>query len=256
MLAHGAIVVDTTAGTTLYEKNADAQLPLASLTKVPLALAVKDVLPRESLVTLPTSATPGSIGDILPKGTRWSVQDLMDYTLVASSNDGAEALAEAADEPLRVMYPEATPGKAALWRMNDIARSLGLAHTFFLNVSGLDESPTLSGAYGSARDVASLFSYASLTAPAIFTKTGESQITITDTNNEIAHVTNTNDALPAMSGLVMGKTGYTDLAGGNLAVVFDVAGHRITAVVLGSTREGRFVDMTALVAATGAALAQ
>ena len=46
----------------------------------------------------------------------------------------------------------------------------------------------------------------------------------------------------------MGKTGLTDLAGGNLAVVFDVGlAHPVVAVVLGSTEYGRFEDMQKLV---------
>jgi D-alanyl-D-alanine carboxypeptidase len=54
----------------------------------------------------------------------------------------------------------------------------------------------------------------------------------------------------------MGKTGYTDLAGGNLGIVADVvSGHRIVAVVLGSTRDGRFADMRTLIRATEATFA-
>jgi D-alanyl-D-alanine carboxypeptidase len=46
----------------------------------------------------------------------------------------------------------------------------------------------------------------------------------------------------------MGKTGFTDLAGGNLAIVFDVGlAHPVVAVVLGSSEEGRFSDMQKLV---------
>ena len=55
----------------------------------------------------------------------------------------------------------------------------------------------------------------------------------------------------------MGKTGLTDLAGGNLAVVFDVGlAHPVVAVVLGSTESGRFVDMQKLVDAARIAVSQ
>jgi D-alanyl-D-alanine carboxypeptidase len=51
-------------------------------------------------------------------------------------------------------------------------------------------------------------------------------------------------------GLIGAKTGYTDLAGGNLVVAFDLEiGHPVIAVVLGSTQEGRFTDMRALIEA-------
>ena len=50
--------------------------------------------------------------------------------------------------------------------------------------------------------------------------------------------------------MIMGKTGLTDLAGGNLVVLFEAGGRRYAAVVLGSTEEGRFSDMRQLVATT------
>ena len=55
----------------------------------------------------------------------------------------------------------------------------------------------------------------------------------------------------------MGKTGYTDLAGGNLAVVFDVApSHPVVAIVMHSTEDGRFADMKAIVADTITAIGE
>ena len=54
----------------------------------------------------------------------------------------------------------------------------------------------------------------------------------------------------------MGKTGYTDLAGGNLAIVFEVGPARpVAIVVLHSSLQGRFDDVRKLVAATQAAIA-
>jgi D-alanyl-D-alanine carboxypeptidase len=252
--ANAAIVLDLSSGRALYEKNADTQLPLASLTKVPLVLSVIGVLPRESIITLPREVAPAGIAERLPVGSRWSVQSLIDYTLVASSNDGAEVLAQIADAPLRARYADAPDGKAAVWRMNDLVHGLGLAHTFFVDVSGLDVSTTLAGSYGSARNIARLFAYAASTSPDVFAKTADSRIVVHGLDGS-ATAENTNDALPSIPGFILGKTGYTDLAGGNLAVVYDEGpGHPVAIVVLGSTHEGRFDDMRVLVNATHAAL--
>jgi D-alanyl-D-alanine carboxypeptidase len=50
---------------------------------------------------------------------------------------------------------------------------------------------------------------------------------------------------------LLSKTGYTDLAGGNLVVVYDAGiNHPIAVVVLGSTENGRFTDVQQLVNAT------
>lgn len=252
--ADAAIILDLSSGRTLYEKNADTQLPLASLTKVPLVLSVIGVLSRESIVTLPRDVSPSGIAERLPAGSRWSVQSLIDYTLVASSNDGAEVLAQIADAPLRARYTDAPDGKAAVWRMNNLVHGLGLAHTFFVDVSGLDVSTTLAGSYGSARDIARLFAYAASTSPDVFAKTADSRIIVRGLDGS-ATAENTNDALPSIPGFILGKTGYTDLAGGNLAIVYDEGpGHPVAIVVLGSTHEGRFDDMRTLVNATHQAL--
>jgi len=248
--AKSAIVIDIKDNATLYAYNPDVQLPLASLVKIPLALVVSEVLSPDTIVTIPRDTAPQGSIERLAKGEKWRIQDIIDFTLVASSNAGAEILAEAADSAIRARYPDAPAGSAAVWRMNDVARELGLTHTYFLNVSGLDESTTLSGAYGSARDIATLYAYAvSSSQSSIFNETAESGIILKSSNGKGRTVAyNTNEAVRDIPGLIMGKTGITDLAGGNLAVVFDVApAHPVVAVVLGSTREGRFKDMRELV---------
>lgn len=246
--AKSAIVVDARDGTILYALNPDVQLPLASLTKVPLVLAVSEVLPPDAIITIPRDTAPKGSVERLAKGERWRVQDVIDFTLVASSNTGAEILAEAADEPLRARWRDAPQGKAALWRMNQLTKDLGLEHTYFLNVSGLDESPTLAGAYGSARDVARIFAYALSAYPAALSGTAEDGVRLVSTTGKGKTVAfNTNEAIDDIPGLIIGKTGMTDLAGGNLAIAFDVApAHPVVAVVLGSTHAGRFNDMRLL----------
>jgi D-alanyl-D-alanine carboxypeptidase len=51
--------------------------------------------------------------------------------------------------------------------------------------------------------------------------------------------------------MLLSKTGFTDLAGGNLAIVFDAGvNHPVAVVVLGSTEDSRFTDVSELVGAT------
>jgi D-alanyl-D-alanine carboxypeptidase len=250
LVAQSAYVLDLTTGQILYSKNPDAQLPLASLIKVPLVLAVSEVLRPDTNITIPPHTTPDGAAVRLPSGLQFSAQDLINFTLVASSNEGAEILSAAAEDATRIKYPQATPGKAVLWRMNDIAKSLGLVHMFFLNTNGLDMSDTQAGAYGSARDVAILFGHAASTAPEIFGQTSRDALKIRAATGETVTAVNTDEALPAIPGTIMGKTGYTSLAGGNLAVVFEAGlAHPIVAVVLHSTQNGRFEDIKKLVEA-------
>jgi D-alanyl-D-alanine carboxypeptidase len=64
-------------------------------------------------------------------------------------------------------------------------------------------------------------------------------------------VKNTAPIVSTIPGLLLSKTGYTELADGNLVLVFDVGiRHPIAVVVLGSTLQARFTDSASLVAAT------
>lgn len=249
ILGQGAIVKDIDTGATLYQKNADAQLPLASLTKVPLVLAVAEVLEPESIVTIPNDTSYNSKATPLYAGEQLRAKDLISYTLVASSNDGAQTLADAANEALQAQYPGAG-NSATVWRMNDLVKGMGLHSMYFLNPTGLDESETQSGAYGSARDVAKLFAYGFSSKGSLFADTATTSIEIRSLDGHVARATNTDQVLNSMPGIIMGKTGYTDLAGGNLAVIFFQHGRRYVAVVLGSTKEGRFSDISTLMTAT------
>ncbi len=257
--AKSAVVVDMATGETLYEKNAEAQLPLASLTKATLALVVAEALPLDSIITIPYYASGAGSDAHLLKGERWRLSDVIDFMLIESSNNAAGILAEAGNARIRELYPDADdslPYGATLWRMNELAKTLGLTQTYFLNVSGLDLSSTQAGAYGSARDMAKLFAYAASAQPGVFAGTARNGLLLTTANGDAQTVvSNTNDTQGTIAGLIMGKTGLTDLAGGNLAVVFDVGlSHPIVVVVLGSSEDGRFVDMRKLVEATRVSL--
>ncbi len=244
-------VYDITTGKELYAKGAGVQLPLASLTKVMLVLAVSEVLEPTDIVPITYKAIEKSQGVDLILGEEWLMRDLVDFTLITSSNAGAEALAEAADVKLRAKYPEAPVGGAAAWRMNAMARQMGLEETYFINASGLDESPTQAGALGSARDTALLFMYAIQTEPQLFSGTTRVNVALAPLNFPGRIATNTNNALADIPGILMGKTGTTDLAGGNLAVAFKTtSGHTVAVVVLGATPEGRYDDVKKLVEAT------
>lgn len=257
LMAQSAYVFDLKTGHVLFALNADAERPMASLTKIAMTLAVSEVLPPDELITIPyTILTPDGLSSI-PKGSVWPVRDVLDFTLIASSNQGADVLATLANDPLHARYPLSPSTGATVWRMNDIARRLGLSSMIFSNDNGLDLSATQAGAYGSARDVGTLVGYAASTSPDIFSATTRNSMTFKNAAGVTATAINTDTALNAIPGIIMGKTGFTDLAGGNLAVVFDAGmGHPIVAVVMGSTQEGRFSDMEQLVTASVAAIAQ
>jgi len=254
--AKSAMVVDETAGKVLYALNPDAQWPLASLTKIALTLVVAQALSPESTITIPfdTGAyNPHPAGE-LRTGEHWKLRDVIDFTIAVSSNKGADMLAAAANDAIHQAYPLSPATDATLWRMNELVQSLGLSRTYYLNDNGLDLSTTQAGAYGSARDMTSLLAYAASTTPTTFAATTLRTFSIRSLEGAKVKAINTDEALPNIPDVILSKTGYTDLAGGNLGVCFKVNGDTICAVVLGSTFDGRFADMEKLAAATQAAL--
>jgi D-alanyl-D-alanine endopeptidase (penicillin-binding protein 7) len=260
LLSASAYVYDLTTHQVLFTLNPDAVRPLASLTKIAMALAVSEVLPLDSSITIPYDTAAAGSAEVLTRGSLWPVHDVLSFTLIASSNQGADILSAAANDAIHAKYPQSPAGEpnaATLWRMNDIARGLGLTSMHFENDNGLDITSTQSGAYGSARDVGALVAYADSTALPVFAGTTQDVMTFTNASGDKATAYNTDTALAAIPGIIMGKTGYTDLAGGNLAIAFDAGlGHPVVAVVLGSTEDGRFSDMKQLITATEAAVAQ
>ncbi|MBP9669613.1 MAG: D-alanyl-D-alanine carboxypeptidase [Candidatus Pacebacteria bacterium] len=246
--ADAAIVYDVRDRKILFQKNATAQMPLASVTKVMTVMVASEVLDPDELVTIPAEALLRDGESGLVAGASWRVRDLVDLVLIVSSNDGAEALKILSEERIASRYARAPQGGAFIWRMNERARELGLEHTYFLDVTGLDPSPTMASSYGTAFDIARMIAAAGLEYEAWFSGTAKDGLLIVPEDTGSITAENTNEALGNISGLIAGKTGYTDLAQGNLAIVFDAdLAHPIAVVVLHSSKDGRFTDVERLV---------
>jgi len=238
--ATAAYVLDVTDGKVLYEKNSEAQLPLASVAKVMTAL-VASHSSGDTIITVKNSDLESGAGGLL-LSEKWKLKDLLDYMLVVSSNSGASAIARTLGNEQRSFVDQ----------MNDMAMSLRLEQTFYLSPNGLDANVPggLSGAYGSAKDMADLFSYIVLNDPELLSATAHDALRFTSLDGFIHLAVNTNKVAQSIPRLLASKTGLTDLAGGNLVVAFDAVPSRpIVVAVLGSTQEGRFLDVEKLVSA-------
>ena len=239
--AQSAALFDITKRTFLFQKNADAQMPLASLTKLMTVLVASRILDPASLVSVRAEAlTPEGDSGLLA-GELWEVQDLIDFTLITSSNDGAHALALAASAQAQ------EPMEAFIARMNALAGAFSLQQTYFLNDTGLDVSPRTAGAYGSAEDIARLLLHIYEEEETVFSGSVKSEKTFVSASGVPHTATHTSAIAGVLSGEIVSKTGFTDLAGGNLAVVAEPGlGHPVVLVVLGSSKEGRDTDLQTL----------
>lgn len=246
--ATSAIVWDVKEQRVLFNKNADKQLPLASITKLMTALVTYELLDSDERVSISRNAI-GVDGDSgLTEGERFTVENLVNLTLIESSNDGASALGAAAGRAI-----DATADADAIFvqAMNVKADELGLTKTYFENSTGLDISETQAGAYGSARDVALLMEYVITHITDAVSLTALDITTIDNIDGEYHTAKNTNPRTAELEGLIASKTGYTTLSGGNLVVAINVGlNHPIVVAVLGSSYEGRFDDTIELVTRT------
>jgi D-alanyl-D-alanine carboxypeptidase (penicillin-binding protein 5/6) len=135
--------------------------------------------------------------------------------------------------------------------MNAKALELDLKNTYFWNETGLDESVGKGGAYGTTHDFAMLLEYIMMQKPGLMEATQETQTVLTSLDNHQHLAKNTNLIAKEIPGLLASKTGYTDIAGGNLAFVFDPEiGRPIIVTILGSSALGRFEDAKILIVAT------
>lgn len=239
LTAKSVIVYDTVREKIIYQKNAEIQLPLASIAKLMTAIVAAETIPSGNNVGITADAVTREGDTGLRAGETWNPVSLIRYTLVASSNDGAAALASAANA-----FKSDT---SFVDLMNRKAKTLNMAQTYFLNESGLDVSSGVSGAYGSAKDIAMLLSYALTRHRELFSATTQRVYTAFSLDNKSHTAENTNAIIGRIPSVVASKTGWTDLAGGNLAIVFEAGpAYPIAVVVLNSSYDDRFTDVEKL----------
>ena len=144
--APSAILIEQSTGKVLFEKNADEQMPPASVTKVMTMLLVMEAVDSgkisfdDMVMGSENAKSMGGSTIFLDAGEQMSVYDLMKGVAVASGNDAAVALAEFV----------AGSEEGFVEMMNKRAQELGMTNTTFKNPNGLDTQGHLT----TARDIA------------------------------------------------------------------------------------------------------
>ncbi len=253
--AKAAYVFDILSEKPIFELNSDAQLPLASFIKIMNSIIAKENIPSETIITILKEDLDRDGDDGLFLNERWALSKLIDLEMAKSSNDASHAIARSVEQTFSESNFKDIPDFSGefpkfLYLMNKKAKEIGMEQTYFLNETGLDISKDVSGAYGSTSDVAKMARYAMEHYPEIFESTVYDKIII-DSLDYKHEVLNTNQYVGKMIRILGSKTGYTELAGGNLITIFDAGyGRPFIAVVMGSSFEGRFSDMQKLITAT------
>lgn len=202
-------------GEVLFEKNADAIIYPASLTKIMTAIVAIELtedLQKQTIVEPQTIATYTAQNASMAgfhAGDFVTIKDLLYGTLLASGADATATLADAiaGSEEKFVTY------------MNNKAQEIGMNDTYFVNTSGLHDEAHVS----SVRDISKLLRYA-LENPTfyhIFT----SKSYTTHVPNELTITNSLFTKMPGVDGPILGgKTGYTPEAGLCLASIIEKEG--------------------------------
>lgn len=223
--AKSAIVIDLKPeqqkNNTLYQKNPNQKLPIASLTKIMTAVVAIEKLNLDGVIQVSKNSvfTDGDNGGLIIE-EELSLKDLLYIMLVESSNDAAMAIAS---DNQQIQYTE------FIALMNDKAKELGMNNTYFNDSSGLSEENQ-----STVLEMANLIKYA-LNIPLLAKILETQKATINSFDNKFIHnLINTNKLLGKIPIILGGKTGFTEEAGGCMLTFSNINNNYLITVILGS----------------------
>lgn len=249
VFAESGILVDSSNGNILYEKNADEVIPPASMTKLFAMYVVDEEVSKGNLsysqiIPLPPECwacnmPPHSSLMFLGEGQIVSLEELLLGLSICSGNDAAYALA----------YTVCGSMEGFVERMNGVASELGLKHTHFVECSGYSEENTTT-----AREMADFccvylkkhpdslqrfHAVQSFSYPKKENLAPQDSLRAQDFSNGFPrHITmpitqrNTNPLLGVLDGVDGLKTGYIDESGYNLALTASRKGTRFLSITM------------------------
>jgi D-alanyl-D-alanine endopeptidase (penicillin-binding protein 7) len=218
-----SFLVASEDGTILREQDSDTIRPIASISKLMVALLASEQDLTESLAIPTKRQVHSSIPYKVASLTRY---ELLTLALVRSDNLAAQILCS--------NLP------SCVERMNEKATELGMASTHYEEPTGLDR-----GNVSTAHDLLKLLMVASL-SNTIKEISSQAKAEISH-DKRLIKVNNTNP-LTSKFDIVLSKTGFTNPAGGCLVMIMNSAvGQRIYVLLGSKNGHTRIPDMERLV---------
>ncbi len=220
-----ALVYDEQGQRTLYSKNADVVVPIASVTKVMTAMVLLDAqLPPEEEIRISTQDMDrykGTHSRIRP-GTVLTRGELLMLALMSSENTAAAALART--------FPGGS--NAAVAMMNAKARELGMHDTYFREPTGLH-----SGNVSTAQDLVKMIIAAQqYEAIRQYTTASSYMVQSGGARSRPIRFGNTNPLVRSASWEIgLSKTGYISEAGRCLVMAAKISQRPVIIVLLDSS---------------------
>ncbi|WP_284640361.1 D-alanyl-D-alanine carboxypeptidase family protein [Paenibacillus silviterrae] len=222
--ATSAVIIDADTGTVIFEKNKDAKLPPASITKIMTMLLIMEAIDQgkikmdEKVRTSEYAASMGGSQIFLEPGEEMTVHDMLKGIAMASGNDASVAMAE------KIGGSE----QGFVQMMNEKAKELGMKNTHFVNTNGLPAEGHVSSAY----DIA-IMSQELLKHEEITQFTGQYQDYLRKDTAKPFWLVNTNKLVRFYTGADGLKTGYTSEAKFCLSATAKRDHFRVISVVMG-----------------------
>ena len=224
--SESAILIDEVSGKVLYEKNPDAKLPMASMTKIMSMLLIMEKIESGALkyddkvIISKNASGMGGSQVFLQEGEEYKVEALLKCIAVSSANDAVVAMSEKISGSV----------ESFVNLMNEKAKELGLANTNFANPHGLDAE----NHYSSARDMSKL-ARELLKHKDILKFTSIYEDYLTKPDGSQVWLVNTNRLVRFYDGVDGLKTGYTTEAGYCLTATAKKNDLRLISVVMKSS---------------------
>lgn len=208
LYAKAAVLMDAESGRVLFGKNEKEVLPNASTTKILTCILALEEGDLDDVVTASSrAATQPKVHLGMKEGEQFLLKNLLYSLMLESHNDSAVAIAE---------HIAGTTEKFAE-KMNQKARQIGCADTYFITPNGLDAVDE-NGIHGTtATDLAKIMSYCVLKSDKkelFLSITGMPKYTFfNEEGSRTFSCVNHNAFLNMMEGAFSGKTGFTGKAG-------------------------------------------
>lgn len=223
--SESAILVETSTGKILYEKEADIERAPASMTKIMSMILIMDAIHNgnlsmeDNVVISENASSMGGSQVYLNTGETYKVKELLKSIAIASANDAVVAMSE------KIGGTE----EKFVEMMNNKCKEIGCTHTNFINPHGLDSE----GHFSSARDMALMGTYLVKNYPEIleFTSIYEDYLGRPDGSN--TWLVNTNKLVRFYQDVDGLKTGFTSTAGYCLTSTAMKNNMRLVGVVMG-----------------------
>lgn len=228
-LIKAGLIYDYTENRLVWEKNLEELFPIASLTKMMVALLTMEQIERgtillEDTVTISKKATwVGGSKVYLKQGQQLSVSDLLQAAMIRSGNDAAYALAE------HVGGTE----KQFVKMMNAKCKELGMDNTQFANSTGMPvKKKGLSDNTSTAGDLL-LLARDLVQYERILDMTSRSTEKIQNANGIYTYA-NRNTLVKRYDEIDGLKTGFTNAAKYCLVATSKRCEHRVITILLGA----------------------